>query len=654
MAELQGKLQASSATEGFFQSLPSIPPQYTSQTSKIKSEPSEPTDDAILPRLLSLYLPKPLPIQIDQHLHHLSREILKPNVQRWTVDAETNLPTLHPLTTFGTPNETDALRTSEGWRQLKDLGIRNGSVALGYSTLDGQPADWNRRIHQMAMDHLWAGSAALVTCPAAMSDGAAILLGKHLDDEDGDQPGRAAVLKEARRRLVSFDPEVAWTSGQWMTERSGGSDVRGTETTAYRLSRVEIETDEAQFGSGKDSIGMELGPWRIDGFKWFSSATDADMVVMLARTPKGLSAFFAPMRRCRRGKVAAVMNGVRITRLKSKLGTKALPTSELEIRGMRGWLVGEEGKGVKEIASILNATRIWTATGALGGLTRGLAISRAYSRVRKVQGALLQDNLQHVAWMSEETVKYRAGMHLAFLGVALLGLTEQGDTAVKGTYAAQFMPTDRVEAEILLRLLVPVMKAQCSLAAVNGLRACMESLGGVGYCENNDDGGMLNIARVFRDTNVNPIWEGTTSVMAEDVVRVLKGNSGQQALTSLESLIKRLVGLSQSKFADESSVILAAWVSLKRDIEDADAPELHYTGRALLASLENILCSLLLMIDTLMDHDTVAEAVLSRWMRLKFAREREGPQPAWRESAAMDQRVFLGDSNKAPNLKASL
>lgn len=113
--------------------------------------------------------------------------------------------------------------------------------------------------------------------------------------------------------------------------------------------------------------------------------------------------------------------------------------------------------------------------------------------------------------MTSQTIKHRAACHLAFLGVALQDLSEQDVAVVKDTKAECFLPSDPREAEILLRVLTPVMKSQCSLASVAGLRECMESLGGVGYCENNFDGGFLNIALIFRDTNVNCIWEGSTS-----------------------------------------------------------------------------------------------------------------------------------------------
>ncbi|KKY25620.1 putative acyldehydrogenase [Phaeomoniella chlamydospora] len=561
-----------------------------------------------------------------------------------------NAPSLHPLTTFGEENRVNPLRTGEGWRKLKDIGISAGIVAHGYGhSGPGQSGTtWNKRVVQFATIHLWAGSAALTTCPAAMTDGAAVLLGRHLSDPEGDQPGRSNVLQGAYRRLISFDPTEAWTSGQWMTERTGGSDVSQTESRASRLDENGLTADFTAFNSDEDGVGMPLGPWRVDGFKWFSSATDADMVVLLARTSKGISTFYAPMRRKCGSQI--VLNGVRMVRLKEKLGTKGLPTAEVEIKGMRAWLIGEEGRGVKEISAVLNSTRLWTASGAVGYWTRGLAVARAYSRVRIVKGALLTENKQHVAWMAQETIEYRASAHLIFLGAALQGVGEQiSTTTTAGTKARSFLPSRKSEADLLLRVLTPVMKAQCSLAAVDGLRACMEALGGVGYCENNFDGGVMNVARLFRDANVNCIWEGTTSVMAEDLVRALKGREGPAAQQALDGLIKKMLQSSHG-FQDETLIISEAWTTFNNDIATANVEELQYRGREILRKLECVLCGCLLMFDATQDSDEVAAAIAKRWIATTLGQGTRNIGGRWKDEIAMDRAIFLSTTLQRAHL----
>lgn len=673
-----GSVKASSSNSGFFQALPVVPAQYTASPTQ-SSSPShhDHSDDPVLSRILSLYLPCPTLADVSNQLHDFSRLVLQPSTLQHTIDCDTDLPTLHPLTTFGEENKTSPLRTSEGWRALKQIQTRAGVVGYGYPQYTLHQT-FNRRIHQFAILHLWHGTAAVATCPMAMTDGAAVLLRRHLDDADGDQPGRGAVFLESHRRLVSLDPNYAWTSGQWMTERSGGSDVRGTETVARRLTEDELQSDSAR-GRNRDAHGLPLGPWVVDGFKWFSSATDANMAVLLAQTSRGLSAFYAPLRRqtghststtppalttetssAHSSSAPTEMNGVRIQRLKSKLGTKGVPTAELELKGMRAFLIGQEGQGVKEISSILNITRLHTASSGAGYLARGLAVSRAYTQVRQIRGSLLSNNAQHLAWMASESVKYRAHTHLVFLGIALLGASEQGYAgAVTGTQAPLLIPEDPASMATLLRILTPVMKAQVTLNSVSGLHACMESLGGVGYCENNDDGGVLNLARLLRDSVVGSIWEGTTSVMAEDVLRVLKNpRSGSRSSSTnadddvldrvLGTWMRRVLGRQtvRDMFPAERRIVANRYDALKLMVARLSVPQLLRSGRVVLQHIEAVACACLLMYDASIDADEVAVAVAKRWVAMTAL-----PADAdlvsdqninWEKEVDLDRKIFLG------------
>lgn len=365
------------------------------------------------------------------------------------------------------------------------------------------------------------------------------------------------------------------------------------------------------------------------------------MAVLLAQTQRGLSAFYAPMRR-----EGGRLNGVRISRLKEKLGTKPVPTAELELNGMRAWLIGEEGRGTKEISRLLNITRLHTAIGQVGYWGRTLAVSRAWTQVRKVSGGmLLKDNRQHVRWMAQETVKYRAAMALVFAGVALLGVNEYKQVVAENTQADRLglIPKELDKVEVLLRVLTPLMKAQTSLASIEGVRCCMESLGGVGYLENNDDI-LLNIARLYRDANVGAIWEGTTSVIAEDLIRVLKGKTGAGVLTTLKEWVLGLLYASTDVFKAECSAVGQGWAEFEKIIHGLDVHELHWRGRELLRRLEAVVCAVLLMTDAIVDRDEVAEAVARRWVRLRLDMPAE--QGDWKAQAGMDSRIFLGEGSE--------
>ena len=606
--------------------------------------------------------------------------VLSPSILSLTASAETTPPTLHPLDSFGAPNHTNPLHTSAAWRSLQDIGIAEGIVALSYSArprhADSSKADkpgpstglaeeYNRRIHHFAKYHLWTGSGALVTCPSAMTDGAAVLLGRHVasaatatDPSQASESQAQQVFREARQRLISRDPAEAWTSGQWMTERKGGSDVSGTETVARSLSAAKLGGGEEE-EEEVDAVGMSLGPWVIDGFKWFSSATDADMAILLARTEKGLSAFYAPMKR-RRKDLAELggdpdggnrdggveFNGVRIQRLKNKLGTKALPTAELELHGMRGYLIGTEGEGVKEISAILNITRLHTAVSQVGYWGRGLAVSRAYAKVRRVAGGkLLADVKQHVAWMADETVRYHAAMHLTYFVVALLGASEQGMGIVESTRARELMPRPVEEVDLLLRVLTPLMKAQTALASIHGLRACMESLGGLGYLENNEDP-VLNIARLYRDANVGAIWEGTTSVMADDLIRVLKGRLATPALHVLEHWIVKAVDAATAELRPERETLTQIWLSFRRRVQETDVEQLQWKGREILNELDLIVCGCIMAFNASTDQDEVQIELARRWIRKGSSAMSSSDD--WKKDAAMDKTIFLGNVSGLP------
>lgn len=492
-----------------------------------------------------------------------------------------------------------------------------------------------------------------------MSDGAAKLMRKYaFCDGVGDE--RQRVFREAYRNLTSRQVGRAWTSGQWMTERSGGSDVRGLETVATLLPPTSL-TREAEAIGDTDAQGMPLGPWSIKGFKWFSNATDADMAVLLAKTTKGITLFYAPTRRCisctNRTETLAPANqecesnGITIQRLKTKMGTRALPTAELILNDTRAWIIGQEGQGVREMTTVLNITRIHTGLSALGLWGRGLAISRAFARVRKVDGGkLLMDIPAHVKTMARNEVNYAAMMHLGFLTVALLGITEHpGDMTqhqkIEEKEGHKFVIKDVVQAVLLLRLLTPVMKAQCSKLAIYGLQECMESLGGVGYLEDDQE---FNIARLFRDANVLSIWEGTTDVMADDVVRVMKGKVGEKVRRALNSWTSDMMAHWTVRWSKAKEVIRSELGRLEEMWTQLSVDELKFRGRELLEYLAWIVAAVLLVEDSERDDDETASVRARRWIVKK---DPSDSVLAWEETVDLNRKLVFGHDGRLDGAK---
>jgi len=625
MAASKSSLTPSSGTTGFFQQPPKLPNQFD--------------EDLLLRRILSLYVPASSPTYetIQSDLTPFATQILSAETFAQVDDAERNPPSVSTHTTFGAPRTT--LRTSWGWKALSATGIEAGIVALGHAARpaaeDSSPVPAAARLHQFLKYHVWTGSCAVTTCPAAMTDGAATLLRAH--GARAADPGLRAVLGAALARLVSRDAARAWTSGQWMTERAGGSDVRETATVAVLLR-------EGERGAGRDELGFPLGPWRIDGFKWFSSATDSAMTVLLARTARGISAFFAPMRRRNEATGEIEFNGVQIQRLKPKLGTRAVPTAELVLSGMRGWLLGEEGEGVKEIATILNITRVHTTLSTLGMWGRGLAISRAYARVRKSEGRLLMDTEAHLRTTAKNQVNYAGHMHLGFFTVVLLGISERPESFERASAQAKqySMVSSVAQANSLLRLLTPVAKGQCSKQGIYGLQECMESLGGVGYLEDEQE---FNVARLYRDNNVNSIWEGTTDIIAGDVVRVMKGRQGEETRRHLNAWVdSRIKGWSKEwSYAEE--LVRAELGKLEEWWVTKDKKELNFLGRDILQLLAWVVGTVLLIEDFSRDGNEVIKQIAHRWISTigPDARALEYEQPSWEETSAWNRKILFGE-----------
>src|SRR5512133_1004989 len=370
----------------------------------------------------------------------------------------------------------DRIELTALWREAAPLAARHGLVAVAYERRLGALS----RTYQMALVHVLDPSTDVYSCPLAMSDGAARTL---LD------AGNAALVERAVPRLTSRDPARAWTSGQWMTERTGGSDVSGTETAARR---------------GGDG-------WRLYGTKWFSSATTAEMALALARPEgnppgsRGLALFYVETR-----EADGTTNGVLVNRLKDKLGTRKLPTAELTLDGARAVPVAGLSGGVRAIAPMLTVTRTWNAIAAVAGMQRALALARDFARRRTAFGAPLAQKPLHADTLAGLEAEREGAALLAFRAAALLGRAEAGEAS---------------DGErLLLRVLTPLAKLTTGKQAVAIASEVLEAFGGAGYVED------TGLPRLLRDAQVLPIWEGTTNVLALDALRALAGEGVPQAV----------------------------------------------------------------------------------------------------------------------------
>lgn len=428
-----------------------------------------------------------------------------------------------------------------------------------------------------------------------MTDGAAFILASKVDKLPVAHPFRAVF-----QHLIS-EKDDHWTSGQWMTERAGGSDVQNTETWATYSPLPK--------SSSSDPLGD--GDYLINGFKFFSSATDANVALLLAKTPSGkLSTFLAPLRRTVVGSDGVsrqVSNGVRIHRLKNKLGTKELPTAELELKDMRAHLVGEVDQGVVTIAPLLNVTRIHTFIGSLSGWRRAISITKSFAKARSTVGEPLWLIPMHLRLLADLEVKHRGGMDLAFFTIAVMGLVEN---QVSQPSEHAHLPHPGKEATVVFRTLAATAKAVVSKMSIAGIQECQEAMGGVGYMDEADEP-EFNISRILRNTSVNSIWEGTTNVLASEMVRfLLKGDN----LSIFAAWLDRTLALIRT--TSLRNALTGAWSALRARFSPRNqAPTtILADARRYMFTLAWILCGTLLAVDAERDQDPVSTEIARRWV----------------------------------------
>jgi putative acyl-CoA dehydrogenase len=270
------------------------------------------------------------------------------------------------------------------------------------------------------------------------------------------------LAEEWEPRLTLPDYERGALCGMAMTEKQGGSDVRANTT------RAEPSGD---------------GTYEITGHKWFCSYPPCDVFLVLAQAPGGLSCFLIEGRD----------PGFQIQRLKDKLGTRSLPSSEVEFRGVRGRLVGEEGRGVPTIIEMVNHTRLDCLIGSAAGMHYGVAQAIHHARHRSAFGKPLveQPAMQNV--LADLAIEAEAATAAA---MRIARAYDEGDTTFR-------------------RMATAVLKYWVTKRAAPHAAEALECHGGNGYIE---DSGM---PLLYRDAPLNSIWEGSGNVAALDVLRAL-------------------------------------------------------------------------------------------------------------------------------------
>jgi acyl-CoA dehydrogenase len=476
-------------------------------------------DDRVLRSYLARVLPEPMLSEIEPALRELGR-LAGGELYQMQLADRLNEPALTEWDAWG--NRIDTVEVTTLWREAERIAVTYGLVATAYEQRHGSLS----RVHQCALAYLFTPSTDIYSCPLAMTDGAV-----HTLLSSGNQ----ALIERAVPHLISRNPEDFWTAGQWMTELTGGSDVGASQTVAVPGSSDQVQSPKANVHPFNPKLERpdpslithhsSLDTWRLYGNKWFASAITSQIALTLARPEgnppggRGLALFYVELRDS-----DGRLRNIQINRLKDKLGTRKVPTAELTLVGTPAQLVKGTTDGVRNIAPLLNITRLWNGISAVALMRRGLALAFDYARKRTAFGAPLAEKPLHVDTLAGLQAEAEAAFHLAFYVAELTGRAE--------THIRTESASDRLErplvsnppaaiAEIdedetlLLRLLTPVMKLTTGKQAVQVLSEVVEAFGGAGYVED------TGLPQLLRDSQVLPIWEGTTNVLSLDTLRAL-------------------------------------------------------------------------------------------------------------------------------------
>jgi alkylation response protein AidB-like acyl-CoA dehydrogenase len=379
-----------------------------------------------------------------------------------------------------------------------------------------------------ALSYLFSQAEFGLLCPVSVTDSTSRVLRRF-----GDDHVKAAYLP----LLTATDFDTLWQGAQWMTEKTGGSDV-GASTTVAR-----VDAD---------------GTWRLWGDKWFCSVANAGTALTLARPEgapagtRGLGLFLVP-------KVLpdGTRNAWTLNRLKDKLGSRSMATGETTLTGAVGYPVGDLGRGFAQMMEMVNVSRLSNAMRAAGIMRRSVLESVVHARGRSAFGRALAELPQLQRDLLEMLLDAEAGCSVILNAAAMLDRADAGSAA----------------DHTLVRIVTPLAKYWLTARARVVAGDAMSVRGGNGYIEE-----WVN-ARLVRDAYLGAIWEGSTNVVALDVQRAILRDGGFEALagfvqgrldTAGEPHAKRWADVVAGTLADLRRRV-AAWPGLDETERELDA-----------------------------------------------------------------------------------
>ncbi|MGF1426062.1 isovaleryl-CoA dehydrogenase [Kitasatospora sp. LaBMicrA B282] len=444
----------------------------------------------------------------------------------WGRLANEHEPVLRTHDRFG--HRIDEVEFHPAWHQLMTVAVEHGLHAAPWR--DPRPGAHTARA---AKFYLWSQVEAGHGCPISMTYAAVPALRATPELAEWLEPLLASNVydfglrePQGKRGLIA---------GMSMTEKQGGSDVRANTTVA---------------------LPAGDGTYHLTGHKWFTSAPMSDVFLTLAQAPGGLSCFLLP-----RVLPDGTRNALRIQRLKDKLGNRSNASAELEYEEAVGWLIGEEGRGVRTIIEMVNMTRLDCTLGAAAGMRLGVQRAIQHATHRRAFGTELvhQPLMRNV--LADLALESEAATTVA------LRLAEATDRAAGG---------DEGEAAFKRLALAVTKYWVCKRGPAHAAEA-LECLGGNGYVE---ESGM---PRLYREAPLVSIWEGSGNVAALDALRAM-GRSPE----SVEAYFGELAAV-----AGADRRLDAAVAGLRKEL--GDLTDLEYRTRRLVESMALTLQAALLV-----------------------------------------------------------
>jgi putative acyl-CoA dehydrogenase len=388
-------------------------------------------------------------------------------VIEWGFQANQNTPVLKTHDRFG--HRIDEVKFHPAWHDLMRLGVE--AKIPSWPWREPRPG---AHVARIALHYLLTQAEAGVCCPLTMTF--AVVPALTAQPEVAEEWIPRVISDRYDPRFVPADQKAGCIMGMAMTERQGGSDVRANTTRAVAL--------------GKGGPGEE---YHLYGHKWFCSAPMCDAFLTLAQTDKGVSCFFLP-----RWKPDGTLNAFEIARLKDKLGNRSNASSEPEFRGAWARMVGEEGRGVPTIIEMVGHTRLDCVSGSAALMRQALAQATHHAAYRSAFGKKLIDQPLMLNVLADLAIEVEAATLTA------LRLARAFDDSRVNESARPFA-----------RIATAAGKYWVCKRAPEFTYEAMECLGGNGYVEDSI------MPRLYRETPVNAIWEGSGNVIALDILRAM-------------------------------------------------------------------------------------------------------------------------------------